>query len=71
MALVADLVLHAAEPWSPTTHHLFPSGARARAVDMMLIGCLLSRSTRFEAQANSLFDVWMDVLMPHVVLRSS
>merc|ERR1712091_339623 len=42
----ADLVLRAAQPWSPQTHHLFPSVARARAVELTLLGAQLSREDR-------------------------
>lgn len=65
----ADLVLRAARPWSRETHHLFPAPARARAVQMLLIGHRLSRSARFEHMAVGLFDVWMDCVMPCVVVR--
>ena len=32
----ANLVLKAAEPWSPSTHALFPHAARVRAVELLL-----------------------------------
>ena len=32
----ANLVLKAAEPWSPSTHALFPHAARARAAEFLL-----------------------------------
>ena len=47
----ADLVLCAAEPWSPETHHLFPPLSRVRAVEVMLMGHRLSREARFEQEA--------------------
>ena len=53
----ADLVLRAAEPWSPQTHQLFPSEARARAVELTLLGSQLERWT----------DVWMVFVVPYAV----
>jgi hypothetical protein len=70
----ADLVLRAAEPWSPQTHQLFPSEARARAVELTLLGAQLSREARFEKEDNSnaavaVWDVWMGFVVPHAVTR--
>ena len=31
----AALVLRAAQPWGPATHHLFPTASRARAVAVL------------------------------------
>ena len=72
----ADLVLRAAEPWSPQTHHLFPSEARARAVEAMLLGEQLSREARFEREDDpgaglALWDVWLPFVVPHAVERGS
>ena len=41
----AGLVLDAAKPWSQQTHALFPAAARARAVELMLLGHRLSRES--------------------------
>ena len=60
----ADLVLRAAEPWSPQTHHLFPSEARARAVELMLLGARFSREDR-----SAVGDVWMAFVVPYAVTR--
>ena len=60
----ADLVLRAAEPWSPQTHQLFPSEARARAVELMLLGARFSREDR-----SAIGDVWMAFVVPHAVAR--
>ncbi len=59
----AALVLQAAQPWSPATHALFPAAARAYAVQMMLRGH--ARSARLP------MDVWMGVIMPHLVSREA
>ena len=60
----ADLVLRAAEPWSPQTHHLFPSEARARAVELWLLGARFSREDR-----SAVGDVWMAFVVPYAVTR--
>ena len=68
----ADLVLRAAEPWSPQTHHLFPSEARERAVELTLLGAQLSRESRFDdihGSAMGMRDVWMAFVVPHAVER--
>ena len=68
----AGLVLRASEFWSPQTHHLFPSEARARAVQLMLLGTRLSRESRFDdihGSAMGMWDVWMAYVVPHAVER--
>jgi len=65
----ADLVLQAARPWSRQTHALFPARARERAWGLVLLGHWLSRKSCFAGEA--LMDVWLDVVMPHVVTRDS
>ena len=59
----ADLVLHAAEPWSRQNHDLFPAEARARAVAIFRLGWLLSRQPRF-AGNESILDLWEHIVMP-------
>ena len=49
----------AAEPWSPTTHDLFPRAARAHAVALVRLGYLLAWSPRFQGQSRSLIDAWI------------
>ena len=67
----AFLVLEAAKPWSRNTHHLFPAPARARAVEMMLIGELLSREERFAAYGpQAVVDAWMTFVVPQAVSRN-
>ena len=64
----AFLVLEAAKPWSRQTHKLFPAPARARAVELMLIGELLSRQERFAAYGpRALVDAWMASVVPQAV----
>ena len=54
----AFLILEAAKPGSRQTHKLFPAPARARAVELMLIGELLSREERFAAYGpQAVFDL--------------
>ena len=61
----AFLVLEAAKPWSRQTHKLFPPHARARAVELMLVGELLSREDRFAAYGpQAVVDAWTALVMP-------
>ena len=69
----ADLVLRAAEPWSPQTHHLFPYYDRRDARELILLGAQLSRESRFDdihGSAMAIRDVWLAFVMPHAVERS-
>ena len=68
----AELVMQAAEPWSPTNHWLFPDAARARAADLAHVGHLLARKFRGEegVEEQSLIDVWMTTLMPMAIHRT-
>ena len=59
-----DLVLRAAEPWSPANHHLFPVWARARAVELLVLGRHLSQEPRFDMSAGALSDIWFGRVMP-------
>jgi hypothetical protein len=61
----AALVLLAAEPWSPATHHLFPLGTRLRATIFARIGFLLCRGNW------PLFDVWRSHIIPLALDRST
>ena len=54
----AQLILRAAQPWSPATHDLFPAAARARAVELCRLGYLLGCSERFQTESRSLIDAW-------------
>ena len=65
----AQLVLTAAEPWSPRTHALFPAGARAFAAELLLLGHRLSRQPRFSGEEVSLSDIWVEFVIPHAVVR--
>ena len=52
----ARLVLRAEQPWSKGNHALFPAAARARAVEFMSLGSMLSRDPRFEGM--EMRDIW-------------
>ena len=65
----AQLVLAAAEPWSEANHTLFPRAARELAVELQRLGYLLSRQERFNGQETALYDLWMEEVVPHVVVR--
>ena len=68
-ATAASLVLDAAGPWSRRTHELFPAAARARAVELLLLGHCLSRKSFFVGAEISLLDAWMESVLPQAVLR--
>ena len=68
----AFLILEAAKPWSRQMHKLFPAPARARAVELMLIGELLSREERFAAYGpQAVVDAWMTFVVPQAVSRNT
>ena len=66
----AELVLCAAEPWSPQNHQLFPAAARARAVTLLFLGCWFANQTRFAGEEQAMKDVWVDCVMAHSVRRA-
>jgi hypothetical protein len=68
---VAHLVLRAALPWEPNTHHLFPEAARARAYELLLVGYALSRSPPYAAHTQALLDVWVYGVMAYAIERTS
>lgn len=63
----ASLVIRAAEPWSEATHSLFPHLARARAVELMLLGHLLASRMQL---GGTLTDVWVHHVLPYAIDRS-
>ena len=65
----STLLIAAAQPWSPHNHHLFPAIARARAVDLLLLGHALCAEPRFLGEAQSLLDCWLHIMMPRAVTR--
>ena len=68
----AHLILQARLPWSPQTHSLFPAEARARAVELMLIGVqLFLRGDAFAEQGAGLYDLWIDAIIPNSVRRTN
>lgn len=65
----ARYLLRASEPWSPGTHHLFPDGARVRAVSLVRIGFALSRKSFFAREEHAFMDVWLTIIMPDALAR--
>ena len=59
LAAAARLVVRAAEPWSPASHELWPSPARAYVRALLLVGVRMPVP----------HDVWVAHVMPHVVWR--
>lgn len=64
----ARLVLRAAEPWSPSTHDLFPVTARSLACELLRLGMLLANS-HVPGTEMAFCDVWVHEVMPRVVCR--
>ena len=58
------LLLRREMVWSEHSHHLFPERARARAVQLVQIGYLLSRQTQFADRAQAFMDIWRSFVMP-------
>ena len=65
----AALIVRAAAPWSPETHPIFPEVVRGRAYELLRLGYLLSRQSRFSSEAGSLVDAWRTFVMPHALPR--
>jgi hypothetical protein len=65
----AELVLRAAEPWSSDGHDLFPAAVRARAVELLRLGVLLSWQPRFQGVGGALLDAWRQGVIPRAVGR--
>jgi hypothetical protein len=57
-------------PSSSATHRLFPTEARAYAVQLLLLGHNLSRQLKLAAAAQQgMLDPWVDNIMPRLVVR--
>ena len=67
---VAELLLRAAERWTPHTHDLFPAAARTRAVELLWIGHQLAIQPRFAGQGQALAHAWVDQVIAHGVRRA-
>jgi hypothetical protein len=67
----ARLVVRAAAPWSPVVNHsLFPARARARAVELFVLGHLLARERPELVIAGRAFiDVWAAHVLPGALAR--
>jgi hypothetical protein len=65
----ASLVVDAAAPWSRQNHALFPAHARARAAELLRLGQLLVRESRFAGKGIALLDVW-PLVIAHACSRS-
>ena len=59
--VVARMIMRAAAPWSPATHHLWPAAARAYVFFLLLAGSRWLPAAR---------DVWVECVVPRVVRRS-
>ena len=53
-----------------SSHDLFPAAARARAVELLRLGVLLSWQPRFQEAQGSLADAWLDGVILSAVDRS-
>ena len=54
--------------WTAETHHTFPDGARARAVELLKLGVCLAREDRFKHH-HQLMEAWVSHVIPRVVVR--
>ena len=52
--------------WSPATHPTYPLSARARAVELFLLGAVWSRTGR-----GLPLELWLTVVLPHAISRRS
>ena len=68
--LVLDAALAWNMPWTPASHATFSGPARMRACHLYCVGLRLSRSGPFEGHEQAFVDVWIDCVMPLVVLRT-
>ncbi|KAG8467181.1 hypothetical protein KFE25_000497 [Diacronema lutheri] len=70
-AQVARIIDAAARPWSPSTHALFPSRARARAVSLLLLGKLVARQYGGANGGVAAFELaWTAHVLPRVIERT-
>ena len=67
--MCSRLVLDAALPWSVQTHAFFPAAARAKAVELLLLGHRFCQQPHFHGEERAVFDVWMAHIVPHLVSR--
>ncbi|EOD41778.1 hypothetical protein EMIHUDRAFT_194293 [Emiliania huxleyi CCMP1516] len=67
----AALVIQAASPWSPQTHHLWSKVARKHAVGVLLIGHLFAESAFALRDVQAIKDLWPIFVMPHAMSRAS
>ena len=63
----ASIVLRSSEAWSVANHRLHATSVRSRALELLLVGHLLSSESRFEGCSQSVMDVWVTVVMPHAL----
>ena len=70
----ARLVVAAAQPWSPQTHELWPSGGRAHAKALVRLGWRLSNTQQspgpFGNEAEAVMDTWRGIVMVHALERA-
>ena len=70
----ARLVVAAAQPWSPQTHELWPSGGRAHAKALVRLGWRLSNTQQspgpFGNEADAVMDTWRGIVMVHALERA-
>lgn len=59
----AEVVLCAAEPWSPSTHRLMRDEQRQRARELLFLGYSVARAAPADAEG-SLLDIWRGHVLP-------
>ena len=65
----AALIVRAAAPWSPEDAPSLPGGGARPRLQLLRLGYLLSRQSRFSSEAGSLVDAWRTFVMPHALPR--
>jgi hypothetical protein len=66
----AKLVVLASLPWRPSNHHTFPQPQRARAFASLMAAHRVAKAYGGSA-SHALVEVWLDVIIPMVVVRPS
>ena len=66
----ARLVIAASQPWSAEMHRLWPRSGRARAEELLRLGCQLANTGAFAHAPQAMMDVWRSFVMPEALVRA-
>ena len=70
LSMLSTFVPVSLPPWAPAAHRTYPAPARARAVELLLMGYLLARRTGLFGEGN-VEDLWIGSVMPAALERRS